>query len=176
PLSHVDVRIFDNNDQELAPGAVGEIVIRGPNVMKGYLNLPGETARAMRGGWYHTGDAGQMDDEGFLWISGRKKEMIISGGENIYPVEVENVLSLHPAVGEVAVIGIPHEKWGEAVHAVVVFADGASLSESELISFCKERLAAYKCPRSLTIRSERLPISGANKILKSKLLQEYLEG
>ncbi|MGD9861879.1 MAG: long-chain fatty acid--CoA ligase [Pseudodonghicola sp.] len=173
PASHCDLRIFDDADTELPRGAVGEIVVRGPNVMKGYLNQPELTAETLRGGWLHTGDAGYLDADGALWISGRIKDMIISGGENIYPAEIENVLSLHPDVAEVAVIGIPDPHWGEAVHAIVIPTPGSRATETELITYTRAHLASYKCPRSLEFRSEPMPLSGANKVLKTELRKPY---
>ena len=144
--------------------------------MVGYWRQPELTAEAMRGGWYHTGDAGYLDEEGFLFLEGRVKDMIVSGGENVYPIEVENVLAEHPAVKECAVIGIPHEKWGEAVHAVVVLESGASAREDELIGWCKENLAGYKCPVSVSFRSEPMPLSSVNKVLKTELRKPWWEG
>lgn len=173
PVPHCDVRVFDNDDIEVPVDEVGEIVARGPNVMKGYLNQPELTAETLRGGWLHTGDAGYFDGDGCLWISGRIKDMIISGGENIYPGEVENVLSLHPQVAEVAVIGIPHEKWGEAVHAIVIPAPDADPDPQELIAFCRAHVATYKCPQSISFRHEPWPLSGANKILKTELRKPF---
>ena len=173
PAMHVDVRIFDEQDREVRRGEIGEIVVRGPNVMKGYLNMPDATAEALRGGWYHTGDAGYQDADGCLWISGRLKDMIISGGENIYPAEVEDVLSRHPDVAEVAVIGIPSTQWGEAVHAIVIRAEGAIPSEQDLIAFARKQLAGYKCPKTVEFRTQPFPLSGANKVLKTELRAPY---
>lgn len=173
PAIHVDVRIFDEQNNEVVRGEIGEIVVRGPNIMKGYLNMPNATADALRDGWYHTGDLGYQDEDGCLWISGRIKDMIITGGENVYPAEVENVLSLHPDVSEVAVIGIPSQQWGEAVHAIVIPIADASASEQELIEYTHRGLAGYKCPKSLEFRSEPFPLSGANKILKTELRKAY---
>jgi acyl-CoA synthetase (AMP-forming)/AMP-acid ligase II len=127
-------------------GEVGEIVVRGGNVMLGYWNRPEETAEALRGGWMHTGDAGWMDDEGYVYLTDRLKDMIISGGENVYSVEVESVLAQHPAVATCAVIGVPDGTWGERVHAVVVPAAGAAVTLEELRAFCADRLASYKVP------------------------------
>lgn len=176
PPPHVDLRIFDETDHEVPQGEVGEIVVRGPNVMKGYLNRPDLTAETLRGGWLHTGDAGYFDADGCLWISGRIKDMIISGGENVYPGEVENVLSLHPQVADVAVIGIPHEKWGEAVHAIVIPVEGQAPDPETLIAYCRDRIAGYKCPQSVSFRGEPMPLSGANKVLKSELRKPFWEG
>jgi acyl-CoA synthetase (AMP-forming)/AMP-acid ligase II len=175
PVPYLDIRIFDENDRELEQGRIGEIVARGPTVMKGYLNRPEETAAALRGGWFHTGDMGYFDADGLLYISGRSKDMIISGGENVYPTEVEDVLSSHPAVSQAAVIGLPSEKWGEMVHAVVILAEGAAVGADELIAHCRGRLAGYKCPRGITFRTEPMPLSGANKVLKSEVRAQVLE-
>lgn len=175
PVPYLDIKIFDESDRELPQGEIGEIVARGPTVMKGYLNRPEETADALRGGWFHTGDMGYFDEDGLLYISGRSKDMIISGGENIYPTEVEDVLSTHSDVSQVAIIGIPSEKWGEEVHAVIILADGAEPDPDALITHCREHLAGYKCPRSITFRTEPMPLSAANKILKTELRKPFLE-
>ena len=174
-VDHCDVRIVDEEDNFLPPGNTGEIVARGPNIMKGYLNSPEMSAEALRGGWYHTGDSGYFDEDGFLFLTGRIKDMVITGGENVYPIEVENVLSLHPAVSQNAIIGIPDDKWGEAVHAVVTLVDGQTVTEQELIDWCRERLAHYKCPRAVTIRTEPMPLSSVNKIMKSELREPFLK-
>jgi acyl-CoA synthetase (AMP-forming)/AMP-acid ligase II len=174
-VGHVDVRIVDEECNFLATFETGEIVTRGPHVMKGYLNSPEMTAEAMRGGWFHTGDSGYFDDDGFLFLTGRIKDMIISGGENIYPIEIENVLSQHPAVSENAIIGLPDERWGEAVHAVITLIAGAVTTEQEIIGWCRERLAHYKCPRSVTVRNVPMPLSSVNKIMKSELRKQILE-
>ena len=174
--SHVEVRVVDGNDRDLPPNAVGEILIRGPNIMVGYWRQPELTAEALRGGWYHSGDAGYLDEEGFLFLEGRVKDMIVSGGENIYPIEVENVLSGHPAVKECAVIGIPHPVWGEAVHAVVILATGEEADEAGLIGYCKQHLAGYKCPVSISFRSDPMPLSSVNKVLKTELRKPFWQG
>ncbi|MOA16679.1 Long-chain-fatty-acid--CoA ligase [compost metagenome] len=148
--------------------SVGELVARGPSVMQGYWNRPEETAKTLRDGWLYTGDAAYMDDSGHLFVVDRVKDMIISGGENVYSVEVENVLARHPAVALCAVIGIPHDSWGEAIHAVITLKPGAQASEEELRAHCRESIAAYKCPKSVEFR-DSLPISGAGKILKRDL-------
>lgn len=175
-VNHVDLIIADENDKEVPPNTVGQILARGKNIMTGYWHLPEQTAEALKDGWYHTGDAGYLDEEGFLFLEGRVKDMIVSGGENIYPIEVENVLEDHPAIHQCAVIGIPHETWGEAVHAVVTLKEGAQLSEQELVSFCKENIASYKCPVSVTFREEPMPLSPINKILKTELRKPFWEG
>jgi len=176
PSLGVEIRIVDADDRPVAPGTVGEIAVRGDNVMLGYWNRPEETAKAIVGGWMHTGDGGYMDEDGFVYIVDRIKDMIITGGENVYSTEVENVVAQHPAVQQCAVIGIPHPQWGEAVHAVVVVKPGTTLQPDELIAFCKERIGHYKCPRSVEVRTEALPLSGAGKILKRELRRPFWEG
>lgn len=175
PMFTVEVKIVDVEDRELPLGSVGEIVVRGPNIMKGYWNKPAETAHALRHGWMHTGDVGYIDQDGFLYIVDRVKDMIISGGENVYSVEVEAAIYQHPAVAMCAVIGIPHEKWGEAVHAVVVVREGMTLTEDELMQHCRQLIAGYKCPRSVDITYKPLPMSGVGKILKRTLREPYWE-
>ena len=172
---HVQVRIVDEQDGELPRGQVGEIIARGPNMMIGYLNKPDATRDALKNGWMHTGDMGYMDDHGYVFIVDRLKDMIISGGENIYSVEVENAASKHPAVAAVAVIGIPDAAMGEAVHAAIVLKPGASVSQDELYAHCKTLIAGYKCPRSVEFR-EALPVSGAGKVLKTELRKPFWEG
>jgi acyl-CoA synthetase (AMP-forming)/AMP-acid ligase II len=174
PMAHVELKIVDPDDRDLPGGEIGEIAIRGPNVMKGYWNKPKETAFALRGGWYHTGDAGYLDEDGYLFIVDRVKDMIVTGGENVYSSEVENVLDKHPAVAQCAVIGVPHEKWVEAVHAVVVLRHGACADEAQLIEFCRQQIANYKCPRSVGFRTDPLPLSGSNKVLKTDLRAQYV--
>jgi long-chain acyl-CoA synthetase len=164
----VNVKIVDPHGQEVPRGTVGEIIVRGPNVMQGYWNKPEETARALRDGWLHTGDGAYMDEQGYLFIVDRLKDMIVSGGENVYSAEVENVLARHPAVALAAVIGIPHEQWGEAVHAVVVRKPGVQVDEEQLRRYCREFIAGYKCPKSVEFR-DALPLSAAGKILKREL-------
>ena len=170
-----EVRIVDSENNPVPCGKVGEIIARGDNVMMGYWERPEETARAIVDGWMHTGDGGYIDEHGFVFVVDRVKDMIISGGENVYSTEVENALALHPAVAQCAVFGIPSEQWGEQVHAVVVPKPDAEADAASLIAFCKERIAGYKCPRSVEIRSEPLPLSGAGKILKRELRQPYWE-
>jgi len=147
---------------------VGEIVVRGESVTPGYWNLPEETEKSIRNGWLYTGDLAVVDSEGYVNIVDRKKDMIVTGGENVYSTEVENVLYSHPAVLEAAVIGILDEKWGEAVHACVVLKDGMAASERELIDFCKKDLARYKAPKSVDFL-ETLPRTGSGKIYKKGL-------
>ena len=170
-----EVRIVDEADAEVPRGTVGEVAVRGPNVMLGYWNKPEQTAAALRGGWMHTGDGAYMDHDGFIFIVDRLKDMIKSGGENVFSAEVENALAQHAAVASCAVIGIPSDEWGEAVHAVVVCKPGAAVPSGELIAHCKTQIAGYKCPRSIEFR-EALPLSGAGKILKTVLRQPFWEG
>ena len=170
-----EMRVVDENDEPVPQGTVGEIVVRGPNVMQGYWKRPEETAKALKGGWMHTGDGGYFDDEGYYYVVDRVKDMIISGGENIYSVEVENAISQHPAVQSCAVIGIPHDEWIETVHAVIVPYEGQSVGEHEIVEHCRERIARYKCPRSVEVRSVPLPLSAAGKILKRVLRKEFIE-
>lgn len=140
--------------------------------MMGYWNRPADNASTLRDGWVHSGDGAYMDDEGFIFIVDRMKDMVVSGGENVYSAEVENAILKHPAIASCAVIGIPSEKWGESVHAVVVLKQGQSVSEADLIAHCKTLIANYKCPRSVEVRSE-LPLSGAGKIQKNKLREPH---
>lgn len=167
----VDVRCFDENDKEVARGERGEVVIRGTNVMKGYYKRPDATAEAFRNGWFHTGDIGVMDDEGYLSIVDRKKDMILRGGYNIYPRELEEVIMTHPSVSLCAVIGVADDRLGEEVKAFVVLNQGAELGETEFIDWCKTQFAANKYPRHVEFRSE-LPIGGTGKIFKRALREE----
>ncbi|GAA2901304.1 long-chain fatty acid--CoA ligase [Pseudonocardia halophobica] len=164
-----EVRIVDPDGREVPRGTVGEIAVRGPVVMLGYWDKPAETAAVLRDGWLHTGDGARMDDEGFVTIVDRLKDMIVSGGENIYSGEVERAIYADPRVAECAVIGVPDERWGEAVHAVVVPQAGHEVTAEEIITHCHAMIAGYKCPRTVDVRSEPLPLSGAGKILKQSL-------
>ena len=170
-----EIAVLDVNDEEAPRGQVGEICGRGDNVMLGYWRQPALTAKALRGGWLHTGDGGYMDEDGFVFVVDRLKDMIVSGGENVYSAEIEQVLYQHESVAECAVIGIPDPKWGEAVHAIVRMKAGARSSEEELIAHCHARIAGYKCPRSLSFRESPLPLSGAGKILKTELRRPFWE-
>ncbi|MEG0936602.1 MAG: long-chain fatty acid--CoA ligase [Comamonas sp.] len=163
-----EVRIVDPEGNELPRGEVGEVVVRGPGVMLGYWNKPAETAAAIRNGWMHTGDGGRMDEDGYVFVVDRIKDMIVTGGENVYSIEVESVIATHPAVAACAVIGTPHEQWGEQVHVFIVRKPGQALEAEELIDFCKVRIASYKCPREVSF-VEAMPLSGAGKILKTTL-------
>ncbi len=168
PIYGVSVKIFDEKDQELPPNEVGEVVIQGPNVMKGYYNRPEATKEACRNGWFHTGDMGKMDEEGYFYIVDRKKDMIIRGGFNVYPREVEEILYGHPAIQEAAVIGIASDQYGEEVKACVALKEGQSLEPDELIEYTKERLGAHKYPRVVEIFPE-LPKGPTGKILRKEL-------
>ncbi len=172
PSSIAEMRIVDSNDEDVAPGAVGEIVARGPMVMQGYWNKPEQTAEALRNGWMHTGDAGTRDADGFIFVVDRMKDMIVSGGENVYSAEVEDAILQLPQVAQCAVIGVPDETWGERVHAVLVLKVGATLEHNELMAHCKTLIGGYKCPRSMEFRKE-MPISGAGKLLKFELRAPY---
>ncbi|MEY2957789.1 MAG: hypothetical protein RLZZ01_357, partial [Actinomycetota bacterium] len=176
PGPGVEVRIVDTDTlNALGPDEVGEIWIRSSQVMAGYWNRPDETAKAITPeGWFRSGDAGYLDTDGYLYIHDRVKDMVVSGGENIYPAEVENALMRHPAVADVAVIGVPHDRWGETVKAVVVRTDPA-LDENDLITFAKEHLASYKCPTSVDW-VEALPRNPSGKVLKTELRAPYWEG
>lgn len=175
PAYGVDVAILDANDREVERGVVSEVCARGLNVMRGYWKLPEQTRETLRNGWLHTGDLGFMDEDGFVFIVDRAKDMVISGGENVFSVEVEGAIYEHPAVQECAVIGIPSKQWGEAVHAIVVPKASCSIDPEEIIAHCRQRIAGYKVPRSVTIRVEPLPVSGAGKILKTELRRPYWE-
>jgi len=154
---------------------VGEIIVRGDSVMKEYWNLPELTERVFEDGWLHTGDMAVMDEERYVTIVDRKRDMIITGGENVYSVEVENVLYSHPAIMEAAVIGVPDEHWGEAVKALVVLKEGREVSEEEVIRFCKDRMAHFKAPKSVDFLPS-LPRTGSAKIAKGVLREDYWKG
>jgi acyl-CoA synthetase (AMP-forming)/AMP-acid ligase II len=166
------MRVVDQAGKDVAVGDVGEIVTRSPQTMLGYWNRPEETNRVIRNAWFFTGDAGYLDADGYIYIYDRVKDMIISGGENIYPAEVENTLFGHPAVADVAVIGVPDDKWGEAVKAIVVKRPGAEASSEELIGFARERIAHYKAPRTIDF-VDALPRTPTGKILKRELRKPF---
>lgn len=176
PTPVTDVRIVDEEGNDCAPGVSGEIAARGPHCMLGYWNKPEETAKALQDGWVFTGDAAYMDEDGFVFIVDRVKDMVVTGGENVFTTEVENAVISHEAVQDVAVIGIPHEEWGEAVHAIVILHPGGEASEDVLIAHCRELIAGYKLPKSVSFREEPLPLSGAGKVLKTELRKPYWEG
>ena len=172
---HAEVRVADGDGHDLPAGTVGEVVVRGGHVMQGYWNKPAETASAMRDGWMHTGDAGYLDVDGYLYIVDRFKDMIVTGGENVYSVEVENAIASHPAVAQCAVIGIPDERWGESVHAFVVLHPGAAAEVEDIREHTMGLIAGYKAPRSVEV-VPALPVSGAGKILKRELREKYWDG
>ncbi|MFY9920843.1 MAG: AMP-binding protein, partial [Mycobacterium sp.] len=172
PMFHVSTRIVDEYDRDVPVGDVGELLVRGPNVFAGYWGRPDATAEAFRGGWFHTGDLGRVDAEGFITLVDRKKDMVITGGENVYPIEVEQVLCRHPAIREVAVVGVPHDKWGETPIAVVALVQDAVAAADELIAYTRERLAHFKCPTRVEFVSE-LPRTATGKVLKTTLRKNY---
>ena len=173
-MESVEMKIFDENDNELPSGEIGEIVMRSDGVMKEYWRKPEETAHAMRGGWLYTGDMGRIDEDGWLFIVDRKKEMIIRGGENIYPKELEDVLYSHPKISEVAVIGVPDKKYGEEVMACIVPQSGTNLTEEETIGFCKDNMAGYKIPRHIKFL-DYIPKNIIGKVTKKELKQQILD-
>lgn len=171
----VELEVVDaERDTALGPREVGEVRTRGANVTAGYWNKPDETEHALSGGWLRTGDLGYLDEQGHLFLVDRAKDMIVSGGENVYSTEVEEALYSHSAVGETAVFGIPDERWGEAVHAVVV--PRGEVTEQELVRHCRALIAAYKVPKRIELQTEPLPKSGAGKILKRRLREPFWEG
>jgi acyl-CoA synthetase (AMP-forming)/AMP-acid ligase II len=173
----IEMRVVDDRDMDVPRDGrtVGEIITRSDGIMKGYWNQPGATAEALRGQWFHTGDMASIDPDGYLLIVDRKKDIIVSGGENISSLEVEKTIAAHPAVLEAGVIPVPDEKWGEVPMALVVLKPGADATESELIEFCRARLAHYKCPHSVDFY-ESLPKTGTGKILKKNLRKKYWQG
>jgi fatty-acyl-CoA synthase len=174
PVLHTDVCIMDEDGNVLGPNQVGELCVRGGNVTTGYWNRPEASTGAIVDGWLHSGDAAKYDEEGFYYIVDRWKDMFISGGENVYPAEVENVIYHHPAVAEVAVIGVPHPKWQEVGRAIVVVKEGHTLTQEEVIDFCQGKLAGYKIPKSVSF-TQVLPRTAAGKVLKRELRKEFGE-
>jgi long-chain acyl-CoA synthetase len=168
PIEGVEMRVVDDDDEPVEQGEVGEIVIRGHNIMKGYWQRPEATDEAMRGGWFHSGDMARTDEEGYFFIVDRKKDLIIRGGYNVYPREVEEVLYEHPKIREAAVVGVPHDEWGEEIGAAVVLHDGEELSAEEISAYVKERIAAYKYPRVVWFLDD-LPKGPTGKILKREI-------
>ncbi len=175
PNPGMDIRVVDDKGEDVPTGEVGEIVIKGGSIMKGYWNRPEATTDSIRDGWFYSGDAGFFDKDGYLFIHDRVKDMIVSGGENIYPAEVENALFGHPAIADAAVVGVPHEKWGEAVKAIVVLKPGEQATPDEIIAFAKTRIASYKVPKSVDF-IEALPRNPSGKILRRELRAPYWEG
>jgi len=176
PVAGVDLCIQDEDGKQLNLGETGEICARGPNIMLGYWLLPELTAETLRDGWLHTGDGGYIDEDGFLFVVDRVKDMIVSGGENVYSSEVESAISQYEGVVACAVIGIPHEQWGEQVHAEICMREGVEASAEDIIEHCRSLIAGFKCPKSISFRSEPLPLSGAGKVLKRDLREPYWQG
>jgi acyl-CoA synthetase (AMP-forming)/AMP-acid ligase II len=175
PMFGAEVRVVDPLDRDVPDGEIGEVIYRGPGMMRGYWGREADTAAAVRDGWFHTGDAGSLDEDGFLYIRDRIKDMIVSGGENIYPAELESVLMGHPAVADVAVIGVPDDRWGETVRAIVVRRPGAELEEQELIDWSRDRLAGFKRPRTVAF-THAIPRNPSGKILKRELREAHWAG
>lgn len=176
PAVGCEIKIVDEAGNIVPRGTVGEIAARSPGVMLGYWGQPEQTAKVLVDGWVHTGDGACQDEDGFIYIVDRMKDMIVSGGENVFSSEVESAISTHPDVAAVAVIGIPSERWGEAVHAIIIPKPGATPDEASIIAHCKTLIAGYKCPRSIVLRSDPFPLSGAGKVLKRDLRAPYWEG
>jgi long-chain acyl-CoA synthetase len=173
----VQLRIVNPGGEALPTGETGEVAVKGPNVMVGYWNKPEQTADALLdGGWYRSGDVGYLDKDGYLFLVDRAKDMIVTGGENVYCTEVEDALYDHASVLEATVFGVPDAQWGEAVHAVVVLRDGSEVDAPELIAHCKARIAGYKVPKSISFQTEPLPKSGPGKVLKRVLRAPFWEG
>jgi acyl-CoA synthetase (AMP-forming)/AMP-acid ligase II len=175
PLLGTEVRVVDEDDNPVPNGTIGEIIARGPQIMRGYWNMPDESAEALRDGWLHTGDAGVLDDEGYIYVQDRVKDMIVSGGENVYPRVVEDVLFQHPAVADAAVIGVPDEQWGETVKAIVVLRAEAKATDEEIIDFCRDKLGGYERPRSVDFVNT-LPRNPSGKVLKRQLREPHWAG
>lgn len=173
PTCISDIRCIREDGSDCDLGEAGEILVRGPHTMMGYWKKPQQTAKALRDGWVYTGDAGYLSDSGHLFIVDRVKDMVITGGENVFTTEVENAIMTHSAILDVAVIGIPSEEWGEAVHAIIILKPGASANEADIKDHCRERIAGYKLPKSVSFRSEPLPLSGAGKVLKTELRKPF---
>ncbi len=176
PTIGCEVRILDQAGEPVPRGTIGEIAARSPGMMLGYWNRPEQTRAVLMDGWVRTGDAGYQDAEGFIHVVDRLKDMIVTGGENVFCAEVESAISTHPAVGAVAVIGIPSAQWGEAVHAIVIPRPAAAVTQEDIIAHCRARIAGYKCPRSVSFRAEPFPLSGAGKVLKRELRAPFWQG
>jgi acyl-CoA synthetase (AMP-forming)/AMP-acid ligase II len=175
PVVGTEIRVVDEHDRPLPNGTIGEIIARGPQIMRGYWNRPAESTEALRGGWMHSGDAGMIDDEGYVYVQDRVKDMLVSGGENIYPRVVEGVLFQHPAIADAAVIGVPDPQWGETVKAIVVLRQGALATGEEVIDFCRGKLGGFERPRSVDF-VEALPRNPTGKVLKRVLREPYWVG
>ena len=176
PVLGNEIDILGPDDSPLSSGEIGEVVVRGPNVMQGYWNKPEQTAAVLVDGAYWTGDLGYMDEQGYVFLVDRSKDMIVTGGENVYCTEVEEALYQHPAILEAAVFGVPDDKWGEAVWAVIVPREGSELEPAQVIEFCRERIAGYKVPKGIDVQLEPLPKSGPGKVLKRELRAPHWEG
>ena len=176
PVEMVDLRVVDDDGVDVVPDSVGEIIVSGPKITPGYWARPTETAAAIRDGWFYSGDLGRRDARGYVYIVDRKNDLIKSGGESIFPIEIESIIATHPGVLEVAVIGAPDDRWGEAVTAIVVPMAGQSIDVEALTSLCREHLAGYKVPKSIELRTEPLPKTGPGKIAKRKLREPYWAG
>ena len=170
----MEIRIVDANGNDVSPGGVGEFLVKSPTLFKGYWNQPETSAAALEGGWYHTGDAGFRDDDGLYYIVDRVKDMIITGGENVYSTEVEQALCKHPAVNQAAVVGIPDERWGEKVTAMVILSAGQSATEEELIAHCRTLIAGYKVPKTIRFLPS-FPMTPSGKVLKRDLRAQFSE-
>ena len=175
PVPIAELRIVDREGRPVPNGTVGEIAARGPMVMQGYWNKPEQTAEVLRDGWMHTGDGGRMDEDGFVYVVDRLKDMVVTGGENVYSAEVENAIAQLPQVSMCAVVGVPDDQWGERVHAVVVLREGQVLTAEALVAHCKTLIAGYKCPRSVEF-CDAIPLSSAGKMLKYKLREQHWAG
>jgi long-chain acyl-CoA synthetase len=176
PVFGVELRVTDSLGNQQPRGEPGEVIARGGNLMRCYWGKPDETEEAMRDGWYRTGDVGYLDERGLLHLTDRMKDMIVTGGENVYSTEVENAIATHPAVQEVAVIGIPSDSWGEAVHAIVVLKEDMRATGEQLIEHARQSLASFKVPKSVEFHDGPLPLSGAFKPLKRELRRRYWDG
>ncbi|HEU5367330.1 MAG TPA: AMP-binding protein, partial [Ktedonobacterales bacterium] len=172
PVFHSEARIVDDQNQEMGVNEVGELVLAGPHVCSGYWNRPEATAEAFQNGWWHTGDLARRDAEGYYYIVGRKKDMLISGGENIYPAEIEGLLATHPRIAEAAIIGVPDAKWGEVGRAVVVVRPGEMLTAEAVLAFCDGKLARYKIPKSVVF-APVLPRNAMGKVIKAELREQF---
>jgi acyl-CoA synthetase (AMP-forming)/AMP-acid ligase II len=170
-----DIRVVDADGRVLPAGEVGELVVRGRQIMRGYHDRPGDTAEVIRDGWFHSGDAAALDDGGYIYIRDRIKDMIVTGGENVYPIEVESVIAEHPGVADVAVIGVPNHRWGETVKAIVVRRPGSAVTAEEIVDFCRPRLGGFKRPTSVDF-VESIPRNPTGKILKRELRDPYWHG
>lgn len=172
---YAEIRLVDDNGADVAPNEHGELIVRSDSSVSGYWKMPEKTAETIRDGWVYTGDVAYRDEDGYIFVADRKKEMIVSGGMNIYPAEIETVLYTHPAVAQAAVIGVPDERWGEAVKAIIELKQGAHATEEQIIDYCRERLASYKKPKSVDF-VERLPISSSGKVAKRELRERFWQG